>query len=148
MWLAAISFTRYSTACFVGSFCILRVNPVLPVLALLSDHGMLHYRRDAQLFLHPQLLSITKHNASIANGNSSVSERSSERTVTTELWLTHSHKIIVRWKIRRIDSLQFNLDKFWFLPVSCKCFNFGLTEYSERYRHVKGMVSLQITPEG
>ena len=150
MWRAAISFTRYSAACFVGSFCILRVKPVLPlsVLALLSDYGMLHYRRDIQLFLQLQLLSITKHDVSSANGASSVSARTSRRAVATELWLTHSHKSIVHWKIRIIDSLQFNFDKFYIRPVSCSCFSFCVTEFFVGYGHVKGMISLQIIPEG
>ena len=60
----------------------------LSVLAVLSGYGMLHYRRDAQLFLQPQPLSITKHNVLIANDASSVSARTSRRNVATEL--THS----------------------------------------------------------
>lgn len=57
----------------------------LSVLAVLSGYGMLHYWRDAQLFLQPRLFSITKHDILIANDASSVSARTSRRTVATEL---------------------------------------------------------------
>ena len=79
---------------------------------MLSGYGMLHDRRDAELFLQPQLLSVTKHKVSIVNGASSVSAPTSWGTVATEQWLTHSHKSILYWKIRRIDSLQFSFDRF------------------------------------
>ena len=50
----------------------------LSVLALLSVYGMLHDRRNAQLFHQPQLLSVTKHSVSVVNGVSSVSARTSQ----------------------------------------------------------------------
>ena len=84
----------------------------LPILALLSIYGVLHDRFNAQHFHKPQLLSITKHNVSTVNGVSSVSARTSQRTMATE-FVTHS---LTRTRLlyigRRINSVQSNFDKF------------------------------------